>query len=47
MSAEHRIDEDRKFIDTCVELNLLSSTDAKSLEVAIHDNQVFAAQEAA
>ena len=31
MSAQPRIQEDRKFIETCIELKLLDETDAESL----------------
>ncbi|MCP4891745.1 MAG: serine/threonine protein kinase [Planctomycetaceae bacterium] len=45
MSTDRRIDEDLKFIETCVELKLLSETDAETLRQVIVESKIFAAQE--
>ncbi len=46
MSAEQRINEDLRFIDTCVELELIQQTDAESLLLAVTDQSGSIAQEA-
>ncbi|MDG2224622.1 MAG: serine/threonine-protein kinase [Rubripirellula sp.] len=45
MSTDRRIDEDLKFIETCVELKLLNETDAETLRQVIVESKIFAAQE--
>ncbi len=46
MSAQPRIQEDRRFIETCIELELLDETDAESLRATIGEGSGFVAQTA-
>ncbi len=45
MSTQRRIDEDLKFIETCVELELLTDTSAEAVRRAVLEHQAMAAQE--
>lgn len=45
MSRERRIDDELKFIDTCVDLDLLKASEAGLLRQAVVDDEAFASQE--